>query len=88
MIDYSILKEDLETILHCEYINWERYRNCTFLVTGATGLIGSLVVRTLKYISEHKGLDLRILMLIRSREKADQVFGRDYDPEKKTIAAF
>ena len=83
MIDYSILEDDLEGILHCEYIHWEGYRNCTFLVTGATGLIGSLVVRTLKYISEHKGLDLWILMLIRSREKADQVFGRDYDSEKK-----
>ena len=83
MIDYSVLEDDLESILHCKYINWERYRNCTFLVTGATGLIGSLVVRTLKHISENKELDLRILMWIRSLEKAEQIFGRDFDSEKE-----
>lgn len=85
MIDYSILEDDLESILHCEYIHWERYRNCTFLVTGATGLIGSLMVRTLKYISDHKGLDLRILILVRSREKAEQIFGQKFVSEELNV---
>ena len=75
----TVLKEDLNTILNCAYIHWERYRNCTVLVTGATGLIGSMIVRTLDYANKEKELDIHILMLVRSLEKVDQVFGRDID---------
>ncbi len=76
----DILREDLETILNCEYIHWDHYKNCTFLVTGATGLIGSLVVRTLSYISDRRELNIRILILVRNTEKVKQVFGPDFNP--------
>ena len=70
-----ILEEDLKSILNCEYINWERYKDCTFLVTGASGLVGSLVVKTLAYINEQRRLNIRILCLVRNLDQAEQVFG-------------
>ena len=81
----DILREDLETILNCEYIHWDHYHNCTFLVTGATGLIGSLVVRTLSYISDRRGLNIRILILVRNTEKVKQVFGPDFNPSEISV---
>ena len=81
----KILEEDLWNIYNCDYIHWERYRNCTFFVTGATGLIGSLVVRTLSYVNEHMGLDIHTIILVRSQEKVDQLFGRNIDSQKITV---
>ena len=46
-----------------------------YLITGATGLIGSLLVRTLQRFNEEKQGNVRISVLVRDRAKAEALFG-------------
>ena len=42
-----VLDEDIAQIAADNNIDWKRLKNSTILVTGATGLIGSLCIRVL-----------------------------------------
>jgi nucleoside-diphosphate-sugar epimerase len=55
-------------------------KNKTILITGATGLIGSLLVRFLTYANRRQGLNIRILAVVRNVAKAKEIFG-DQEPE-------
>ncbi len=46
----------------------------TVLVTGATGLIGSSLIKSLVYISEKQDLGIKMIALIRDQAKADRIF--------------
>lgn len=48
----------------------------TLLVTGATGLIGSNVI---KYLLQHKEIECKIIALVRNADKAEKVFKTDVD---------
>lgn len=67
-------KEDLEQICISEFIPWEKLKQKTVLVTGATGLIGSHVVNALLYAGRQRGLELTVLALVRNEEKGKAVF--------------
>lgn len=47
--------------------NCEELNNCSVLVTGASGFIGTMLVKVLKEISEERHLNLRILPLSRKQ---------------------
>lgn len=76
----SVLDQDLESLLSGG-IDWEKFRGVRVLVTGATGLVGSMVVRSLLYADNRMNLELEVIGLIRNREKADRIYsgcpGRD-----------
>jgi UDP-glucuronate decarboxylase len=71
----TILEEDYEYVRNADYIPWESLKNKTMLVTGGTGLIGSTLIRSLLYVNQKNQLNLRILALVRNKEKAAQVLG-------------
>lgn len=75
----SVQKEDLEQICASECIPWEKLRQKTVLVTGATGLIGTHVVNALLYAGQRRGLELTVLALARNEEKGRRVFGRQLE---------
>ena len=52
----------------------EGLRSRRILVTGATGLIGSSVIKALVQASKTKELDIRITAVIRDQTKADRIF--------------
>lgn len=70
----KILQEDLEYISKSN-LDFSNFQGKTFLVTGATGLIGSLIIKTLLYCNRVKKLQLKIIGVIRSKSKAAEVFG-------------
>jgi dTDP-glucose 4,6-dehydratase len=72
-VNNQILQEDIEAVVgsSCPI---EAFRGCNVLVTGATGLIGSLIVRTLACANRLKSLDITVFALARSEEKAKAVF--------------
>lgn len=74
----SVLWEDLERIAASDLIDWEKLNGKTVLVTGATGLIGGLFARALVWAGMRRGLNIRVLAVVRSREKAERVFERDF----------
>lgn len=73
----KIEKLDTEEIVNSPYINWNYFKNSTIMVTGATGLIGSQLVQSILYANETKGVNIRILALVRNLKKAENIFGSD-----------
>ncbi|MCD7841840.1 MAG: NAD(P)-dependent oxidoreductase, partial [Lachnospiraceae bacterium] len=71
----SILQADLERIAASELVDWERLRGKRVLVTGATGLLGSLLARGLICASVERSLDIRVVALVRNPEKGKAVLG-------------
>lgn len=70
-----ILQEDLERIAASEMVDWEALRGKRILVTGATGLIGSLAARALVCASVERSLGLKVAALVRSPEKGKAMLG-------------
>lgn len=70
----SVMREDIELIAASSAVEWKKLAGCTVLVTGATGLIGRQVVAGLLRGSQLRGLSLRVLAAVRSREKAERLF--------------
>lgn len=75
----SVLLEDIEKVAKSN-LPFLLYRKCTFLITGATGLIGSLLIKSLLYCNQLYGLEIKIIAMIRNTEKAKKIF-RDELPD-------
>ena len=66
-------KRDLDIITNSA-VNWRMYFNCTVLITGATGRLGRYILETLADVDLRYNLNMKILGLARSEEKARAVF--------------
>ena len=66
-------KRDLDIITNSA-VNWRMYLNCTVLITGATGRLGRYILETLADMDLRYNLNVRILGLARSEEKAKAIF--------------
>lgn len=69
----SVLQEDLEYIVRYN-LPYEQLKGSTVLVTGATGLIGSLLVRSLLAIG-----GINVLAFVRNEDKARSIFNDNQD---------
>lgn len=67
------LQEDLEFIANSN-ISLDEMYNKTILVTGATGLIGSQIVKSLVCINRIKNANIKIIALVRDKKKVNIVF--------------
>ena len=67
------LQGDVEKISRATFIPWDVFTSSTVLVTGATGLIGSLIVKALVSRNRKFNQDITVKALVRSRDKAAQV---------------
>jgi len=72
--EHTLILNDLKDISQDQVIPWNDLNNSSVLVTGATGLIGSLVIKALLYASEEKGLNIKIGAYVRNIEKAKAIF--------------
>lgn len=71
-----ILAEDVQQFAeHFEL--WEQLRGKTFLITGATGLIGSVMVKCLLELNRQKDLGIKVIAVVRNLEKAQKVFAEE-----------
>lgn len=74
----NILKED--TKLFAEQFDlWEQLRGNTFLITGATGLIGSVMIKCLLELNRKRELGVKIKAVVRNLEKAKDIFCDEYE---------
>lgn len=69
----NVLLEDMDIIANSDF-PFEEFKGKSFLVTGATGLIGSLLIKALLYCNRVHNLDLKVFAVVRSEEKAKMVF--------------
>lgn len=73
-VDSQIVMEDLEVFSNLDYLQWEKLRNKRILITGATGLIGSTLLKALMYVNKSKNLKLSLVALVRDKDKAESKF--------------
>jgi UDP-glucuronate decarboxylase len=71
----QVLKEDVEAALRDPAIPWERFRDTTVLVTGATGVIGSAVARVLCAANIARDLGLTVVGQGRDPRKGQRLEG-------------
>lgn len=71
MTDLMILQDDIQQIIEDKNIAWNKLVNAKILVTGATGLIGSLCIRTLLALD----IPLQIYAQVRDLQRGDSLFG-------------
>ena len=69
-----VLAEDLMAVCDAS-LPWESLKNSHILVTGATGLVGSMLVKALLTANRVRGLDLTVYALIRNPQKAAKLYG-------------
>ena len=80
----KIIEEDVKKIIELK-ASWEKLKNKTVLVTGATGMIGQYIVFTLLELNKLYEYNINILALCRNKTKAQQTFKDDEDNIKFII---
>jgi UDP-glucuronate decarboxylase len=68
----KIVTEDLEYITNQD-LDWEQFKDSTVLISGASGFLPAYMVETFMYLNETKGLNIRVICLVRNVESS---FGR------------
>lgn len=69
----QVLKDDVEAALSDRAIPWDRFREATVLVTGATGVIGSAIARVLCAANAAKELGLTVVAQGRDPHKGERL---------------
>ena len=68
MIINEVIDEDTQQIID-ENSGLEELNNCTVLITGASGMIGSYFVYTLMKLNEDYGRNITIIPVVRNLNK-------------------
>ena len=71
----KVLQNDFDEVAESN-IPFAELDGKTVFVTGATGLIGSQYIKSIACYNRKKGTDIKIIAFVRSREKAEKVFGK------------
>lgn len=70
----DVVREDLDRICGATCVPWQELDGRTVLVTGATGLVGSHLVRSLLWSSRSRDAGVRVVAVVRDRAKAERRF--------------
>ena len=79
LYDHPLYQEDLQLISAFKSIPWEDLKGASLLLSGATGMIGSLLVDTILYKNGKEGLECKVVALGRNAEKGRKRFGYAWD---------
>ena len=74
MWNNEIYLNDIDMVLNTKSIDYKKLKNKTVLVTGATGIIGSLIVNTLLMANKKKKLNCKVIAMVRNIEKANKMY--------------
>ncbi|MDR0942395.1 MAG: CDP-glycerol glycerophosphotransferase family protein [Holosporales bacterium] len=85
IVKNRIVEQDIIDIYNCGFINWNDFKGKSVLITGATGLIGSQLTCSLVYANEQANLNIKLILLTRSKRKARFFFEKTF---KHTKVAF
>ena len=81
---HRIVEEDLQRIVSSS-LPWERFFGKTILISGANGFVPAYMVETLLYLNETVGAGLRVIALVRNRQKAIRRFAHIADRQDLAI---
>lgn len=69
----NILMDDMDVIAQKDSL-LDAFSNQTILITGATGLIGSLVVKAILYSNKKRSFNIKVIAVVRDLNKAKTIF--------------
>jgi nucleoside-diphosphate-sugar epimerase len=73
----KVLEQDLEMIIQ-ENISWEKLKNKTVLITGASGMVGSYMLYVLTKLNDMYDYQIKVLAMLRNEKKLpEEVKSRD-----------
>lgn len=67
-------KHDTKLITDSPYVEWDKFKNSTILITGATGFIGTQLVYSLVKASTNRNLNIKLILPVRNLKKAKNLF--------------
>lgn len=70
----SVIEQDLNSISNDQNIDWTQLKNKTVLITGATGLIGSSMVKAINLRNIRYNDNIKMVLLVRDKEAAQKRF--------------
>lgn len=70
---HPIVEDDLKKISSSD-LPWDQFRGKTVLITGANGFVPAYMLETLLYLNEARGISIRVIAMVRNREKAMKRF--------------
>lgn len=70
----QILLEDLHSIAYDISVSWSAFNDKTVLITGATGLIGGLLVKAILYANLAHNNQTKIIAVVRDKFRASKMF--------------
>ncbi len=73
----SIVNEDIKSIVLSE-CNWDMFRGCNILITGATGLIAHYMVLALLMRNDLFDDKIKVIALCRNRNKAEALYKENF----------
>lgn len=71
----NFLKRDIAEIFEDKNIPWDRFRNTSVLITGATGMLPIYMLWMLIYLNEYHHYNITIYAVVRDSERAKKVLG-------------
>ena len=76
MLNFSniIVQEDMKDIYN-EDILFNKLKNKSVLITGATGMLATYIVYFLYYLNLNRDINVKIYILARNRKKIEELFG-------------
>ena len=77
----NILTDDVKKVNNAPFIPWTELKGSTIYITGATGLIGRALVKSLLYANSQRHLELHLILLVRDLDRAMAVFKDYYDED-------
>lgn len=79
--EHTLYQQDLAAVAGLHY-DWNRLKDASFLITGATGMIGSFLIDVLMKKNQEQQLNCTIFAVGRSEEKARKRFGDIFDSDQ------
>ncbi len=71
----NVLQNDLEEIIKCSIFDWTSFNNKNIFLTGSTGLIGSIMVKSFLLRNKLYNSKINLYLLVRNKEKSVSIFG-------------
>lgn len=64
----QILKDDLKRIIDLD-IQWDKLKDSTVMITGASGMVGTYITRTLLELNELRNMNIHVVGVVRNPKK-------------------